>query len=167
MINNTGVSQEIIGLTGTFFDDRGQMIASEFQVLGYWPFVDVLPAGGSVPFELTVIGTESAANYELSIDAEASQEIWSHDFEFLDLNQTDDNGLYCVGGRLRNPGDPLQSAVTIALTLYNEQDQVINFSDYYEPSATHVGSDQTLAFDICVDPRDQVVARHELRAWGQ
>jgi hypothetical protein len=164
-INGTGTSQELGFITGTFYDAQGQVIAGEESTYDYWS-VPVIPPGGRAPFELTVEGIQSAANFDLRVKAELSNENPRQDFEFLNLYEDAAEGLYCVGGTLRNPGDRLQDYLLIVTILYDSQDRVINFSDRYADPEYAAGDDPQ-DFEVCVDTLSQEVARYELQAWGQ
>jgi len=166
MINDTGASQELEAVTGSFYDAEGQLIAGEGSTYDYWP-INVVPSGGSVPFELTVFDVQNAANFDLAVEAVPSGENTRQDFEFLNVNQRNEDGDYCLGGELRNPGDELKEYLVIVAILYDAQGNVINFDYYDEYDPENVKGDQTSSFDICVSPLDQGVANHELRAWGQ
>ena len=74
---------------------------------------------------------------------------------------------YCLTGVLQNPGDELQSYLIIGLVLYDDQDNVINFTNFNELYFAGVTGEQILDFEICVPPPNQNVARYQLRAWGQ
>jgi hypothetical protein len=163
LINDTGVSQALALITGTFYDEQGQIIANNENTYDYWPFVDAIPPGGSVPFVLTVDGIRSAATFSLDVEAEPSSESPHQDIEFLDSSQRDEGGAYCVAGQLRSPATGLQNYLVIMAVLYDEQGNVVNFGDYYEP---YLENNQSLNFEICVAPPYQDVARYELRAWG-
>ncbi len=165
VLNNTGAAQKLAYITGVFYGDSGQVIANEDSILDYWP-VDRVPAGGRVPFELTVSGIQSAADFDLNVIAEPSNRTPLQDFEVVELTPAVDHGLYCVAGRLRNPGDALESYLTVVTVLYDSQNNVINFSDYHKPVPRDIVGDRTLDLEICVDPLGQAVAHHELRAWG-
>ena len=165
VLNSTGAVQELAYITGIFFDAPGQMIADSDRVFDYWP-IDVVPPGSQVPFELMVEGIQNAANFDLMVEAEPSSETLRQDFEFLDANAWNEAGEYCVDGRLRNPGNPLVNDLVIAVILYDHQDKVVNYGEYYEPFPEDIIGDQTLDFEVCADPSNQEVARHELRAWG-
>lgn len=165
MVNNTGSVQQVSLVTGTFFDAQGQIVADGSRAVDYWP-VDIIPPRGRVPFELTVYGIQSIANFDLTVEAEQSAEILRQDFQFLDLNQSNDGESYCLTGRLQNPGDQLQNYVVIVAVLYDDQDNVINFGEFYDPAPANVVGNVTLDFDICVAPVKLNVARYELRAWG-
>jgi len=163
LTNNTQSAQAIAWITGTFYDGEGQVVADEDRIYDYWPPVDVVPLGGRVPFELTVDGLQSAANFTLRVEAEPDGEAPRQDFTFSDLSQWEEENAYCVQGALDSPGDSLQSYLVIVAVLYDNQDNVVNFSDYYEP---YLEGNQSLTFEICIGPPNQDVARYELRAWG-
>jgi hypothetical protein len=162
LLNDTGSSQEVWYLTGTFYDAQGQVIADEGNAYGYCP-VDVISSGGRVPFDLTVEGIQSAADFDLSVEAEPSSAAPRQDFEFSDLDQLDEGYGYCIGGTLQNPGSELQDYLVVVAVVYDNQDRVISFDSYYTDPEYVVG-DQTEEFEICVDSYDQDVARYELRA---
>ena len=130
LINNTGSAQELFFITGTFYDAQGQAIADEESTYDYWP-VEFIPPGARVPFELTVDGIQSTNNFDLRVDAEPSGEAPRQDFEFSDLYQETMEYGYCVGGTLRNPGGQLEDYLVIVAVLYDNQDQVVSFGEYY------------------------------------
>jgi hypothetical protein len=163
--NNTGTSQELFYITGTFYDAQGQVIADEESTYDYWS-VPVIPPGGRAPFELTVEGIQNAANFDLRVEAEPSSENPRQDFEFSDLYEDPGEDFYCVGGTIRNPGDQLQDYLLIVVVLYDNQDRVIYFSDYYA-NPEYATGDEPQDFEVCVDTLSQEVARYELQAWGQ
>lgn len=162
--NNTGQAHDLYFITGTFYDEQGQERPDVFTA-DYWP-IETIPQGGRVPFELTVLNTQSIGNFELGVDAAPSAETPAQDFEFLEINPVNDEGNYCLTGKLRNRGGELGIYLTVIAVLFDDQDKVINFSDHYNYSPQNVVGDQTTDFEVCVDPQDRIVARHELRAWG-
>jgi len=163
LVNNTGSSQALDLITGTFYDGQGQVIANQENVYDYWPLVEAIPPGGRVPFELIVDGINDAANYMLNVEAEPSSESPRQNFEFSELSQWVEEDDYCVGGVIQGAGDSVQYYLVIVAVLYDEQSSVVNFGDYYEP---YLESDEALNFEICVGQPNQGVARYELRAWG-
>lgn len=163
--NQTDTARELSSINGTFYDSTGAVIAGPELVSDNWP-IDAVPPGGRLPFWLNVTNGQSVANFDLQIEAGPSRESPHQEFEFVDLEQTDQAGSYCIGGRLRNRGNELASYLTIIAVLYDSQDQVIGFSDWYDRDPEGVTGDQSLSFEICVDRSNQEVAHHELRAWG-
>ncbi len=166
LINNTETAQELEFVTGTFYDAQGQIIAGEANTDAYWPAYAVAPGGGSMPFELLVTGINSAADFDLSLEAISSSEIPRQDFEITDLDQRHDVDDYCVAGTLRNPGSELQDYLVIAVVLYDNRDNVVNFGDEQAPDPRQVVGEQTYNFEICLGPPNQEVVRYELEAWG-
>jgi hypothetical protein len=166
VVNDTGDSQEISYLTGTFYDSQGRVVAGENDIYYYWP-IDVVPPAGMVPFELTVYSDQSPANFELEVIAQASSDTPRQDFEFSDLDASGDARDYCVTGKVRNPGGQLGDYLAVVAVLYNDQGNVINFDSYENYSPENVASEQTLDFEVCVNPLGQEVADYDVRAWGQ
>jgi hypothetical protein len=166
VINNTGATQELTAITGTFYDPQGQLVADEGDVFDYWP-INIVPAGGRVPFELAVYDVQSVANFNLDVGAQPSSQSLRQDFEFLELNQWSEVDSFCLAGKVKNTGDQLQSHLVILAILYNAQNNVVNFGDFYAPDVENLMGDQTLTFEVCSDPRFQEVANYDLRAWGQ
>ena len=166
MINNTGTSQELDVVSGIFYDSQGQVIAADRDVEGEWP-IEVVPPGGRVPFKLVVNGIQSAANFELGVEANPSGITPRQDFEFVDTSPSLEAGYYCLVGQLRNSGAALREYLLITATLYDSENNLVNFGTYVEPNIEYVGDDELLDFEVCVDSPNQDAARYELSAWGQ
>ncbi len=166
MINQTGVSQELFLISGTFYDQQGQVIGGEDDTDDYSP-LDVIPPEGRVPFELTIYDVQGIANFELWAESEAVNDTPRQDFEFLEVNQSDDAGVYCLNGLVRNPGGELDDYLVVVAVLYDGEGHVVNFGDDYYTDLEGVVGNETIEFEICVAPPNRNVARHELRAWGQ
>jgi hypothetical protein len=165
VINGTGASQRLTNITGAFYDAAGQVIAGGDDTDSYWP-IYLVPAGGRVPFEMTLYDSREVADFDLQVITQATDQAVRQDFEFLELETSSDGSDYCVVGKLRNPGGRLEGYLVIAAVLYDDQDDVINFdSGTWYPQ--QVVGDETLDFEVCVDWLGQQVTRYEVRAWGQ
>lgn len=164
--NETGAAQEISFLTGTFYDQQGQIIATEDDTDHYLP-LDVVPPGGFMPFELFVYDVDHIADFTLRVFSQPSSQRPRTGFEFSNLNPAVEDGDYCVAGSLRNPGDPLQDYLLLAVVLYNNEDQVINFGDYEVRASADLVGEALLDFEICADFYGQNVASYKLQAWGE
>jgi len=164
IINNTGAAQEVMAITGKFFDDQGQVIAGEGSGYGY-AAVMVIPAGNRVPFKL-LVDIQGMTTADLIVEAQPGPSTPRQDFKFLDTYDRNEEFGYCLGGMLQNPGQPLQESVMIVAVLYDAQDNVINFSNDYHIFPYDLSSGQA-PFEVCVDTFNQAVARHELQSWGQ
>ena len=166
VVNDTGSSQILLLISGAFYDAEGQIVADEDDTDDYTP-VDIVPPGGRVPFEMVVYDASGVANYDLWVQSEASDDFLHQDFELSDVNQVDDEGDYCLDGRVKNLGAELQDYLVIVGVLYDSQDNVVNFGEVYFSSLDDFAGDETLDFEICTDSFNQIIARHELFAWGQ
>jgi hypothetical protein len=164
VLNNTGTGQELADISGTFYDAQGQVIVSA-RTAAYWP-IAAIPRDGRLPFELIVLDLQSIADFELKVEAEPGAEMLRQDFEFLEVHPSNGAGDYCLTGKLHHPGGELDSYLIVLAVLYDGQDQVINYSDDYKPFPAGLVGDQTIDFEVCVDPLNQEVARYDLRAWG-
>ena len=119
-----------------------------------------------MPFELIVFDIQSIADFNLDVISRPSSETPRQDFEFSDIDPSNEEGDYCLAGKLRNPGGQLLDYLLIVAVLYNDQDNVINFDTYDEPSPEDVKGDGISDLEVCVDALDQQIARYELRAVG-
>jgi len=165
LINNTGASQQVSYVIGTFYDSQGLVIADQEDMYDYRP-IEVVPPGGRVPFELTLNDLESLADYDLKVIAQESSQTPRQDFEFSDQSSESLEGTYCVSGKLRNPGPAVAEYLLVAAVMYNAESQVTIFGTYDVLSPETVVGDATSDFQVCIGPINQEIARYELRAWG-
>jgi hypothetical protein len=166
LINDTASTQELARVTGQFYDGQGQLVADPDQTIDFWP-IHIVPAGGRLPFELTILGTQNVADYDLTVEAEPTQGHPHQAFEFLDVDEWEEEGLHCLSGSLQNRGEPLHEYVMVVAIFYDNQDHMINFGEFYEADFENQIDSQPVAFDICIELTAQEIARHELRAWGE
>lgn len=165
-INNTGSTQDLTIIRATLYDAQGQLVAGSDDVIDYWP-INIVPAGARLPFELLVPEVETVADFELNVEAQPGSQTPQQNFEILDLSQQQDEFGFCLAGQVRNLGNPLQEYLIVMAVLYDSQDHVIKFGEYYAPDPTLVLGDQLGEFDICIDSIQGEIARHEVRAWGE
>jgi hypothetical protein len=165
-VNDSGASQQINHLMGTFYDAQGQVMADTGTASDYWP-IYIVPSGAKVPFKLSVNGAPGVADFDLQIASQASSQAPRQDLQFADLRPARRGANYCVKGKLSNPGDALQDYLVIAAVLYNAQGNVVGFDSYEEYSVEDIVGDETLNFEVCADPLGQEVAHYEMRAWGK
>ncbi len=166
VVNNTGTSQKLKVLTASFYDDQGQLIDEDsYLTVNYWPS-NLIPAGERLPFKLTALNIENMADFELNVDTQPL-DLTSQDFEILDVSEGTKFGQPCLQGRLSNVGGALQEVVIVG-TLYNDQDQLLQFGEYKQLVAGRDLAAQPLNFEICFNINNpNLITRHELRAWGQ
>lgn len=166
LINDTASTQELARVTGQFYDGQGQLVADPDQTIDFWP-IHIVPAGGRLPFELTILGTQNVAHYDLTVEAEPTQGHPHQAFEFSDVGEWEEEGLYCLSGSLQNRGEALHDYVMVVAIFYDNQDHMIKFGEFYETDFENQIDSQPVAFDICIELTAQEIARHELRAWGE
>ena len=166
VVNNTTIPQQLVTITGVFYDAQGQVLADGNAVLEFFPQA-VIPPGDRAPFELLVDDVTAIARYELMVDYVASLLPVRQDLIISNLAQTSQDGRYCLTGVLRNPGARMTEALVIVAVLYDTAGQVVNFSDYVLESPLAVYGAQTLNFEVCVTPPNEGPAQAQVRAWGR
>jgi hypothetical protein len=165
-INETGAAQELSRITGTFYDDQGNVLADANSAIDYWP-IDIVPAGARLPFEISLPGIEATARFDLAIEASAHAQPAQQNFEVLNLNQQETDFGYCFSGQVRNQGEAVQEYLVVMAVLYDSQDHVINFGEFFADDPARVIGDQFTDFDFCIEPVSRRVARQNLRVWGE
>lgn len=164
-VNSAGSPQRILGLQGTYFDASGQPITPK-DISDYWPIETVLN-GERMPFELTLIGPTTIERVDLQVVTESSSELPRTDFELSNIEGSEQETDYCVTGQARNVGQPLTEYLMVVAVLYDGDDRVINWGIGYEPAANVPVGDKTVVVSACAERFNRIVARYELRAWGQ
>lgn len=165
VVNNSSVEQQIITVTGDFFDSQGQLVADETAALDFLPQIFV-PVGGRVPFEILVDGLQSAARWDLRVEAmESLNPI--RQFPPEEVSDRIDSGRYCVKGLVRNPGERLQESLIVVAVLYDADGNVVNYGEATPSSPFSIFGARVFNFDICVSPPNDGVVRYEARALGR
>ncbi|HRV94654.1 MAG TPA: hypothetical protein P5526_21020, partial [Anaerolineae bacterium] len=164
-INGAGGPQRILGLQGTYFDAGGQTITPE-EISDYWPIETVLD-GERMPFELTLVGPIAIDQVNLQVVTETSSESPRTDFELSNIKGMEHETDYCVTGRARNLGQPLNEYLMTVAVLYDDDDRVINWGIGYQPADNAPVGDETVIVSACAERFNNVVARYDLRAWGE
>jgi hypothetical protein len=163
-INNSGVPQRILGLQAALYDSQGQSLNLEVTD-DYWP-IETVPSEGRMPFELTVIGPTEADRVELEIITEPGSESLRTGLEFSDLEGREGDEDFCVWGQIRGPEPPLAEYAMVAVVLYDDDDRVINWGVGYQPAEAFEGQ-ESVQIGACAERYNHLVARYELRAWGE
>jgi hypothetical protein len=166
LINNTGAPQTEVQVSGILYDRYDRIIIDGVDTLDYVP-VEVVPVGARIPFELVVESDQPIYRIDLvgiSAPADSSPR---QDFQFSGVSQrVDPSGLYCIEGRIKNLGSPLQEHLIVLATTYDSQGQVVSFGEHAEGSPSNVSADQASPFEICIDPVGQQISNHQLKAVG-
>ncbi|MGD9146658.1 MAG: hypothetical protein PVI80_13930, partial [Anaerolineae bacterium] len=164
-LNDSGSPQSILGLQGAFYDAQGKAITPE-KTSDYWAF-ETVPPGWRMPFELTLYGPSAVDRVELQVTTEETDQPLRTDFEVTDLEGADVEADFCVTGRARNLGQPLDRFLMVAAVLYDADGRVINWGIGYQPAPADLTGDNTVVVSACARRYNHNVARYELRAWGQ
>jgi hypothetical protein len=166
LINNTGTTRQVISIGGMFYDAGGALLADSLDAFIRTP-TNLVPAGGRLPFELSLVGIESVAAYTLSVNAQVHPANPRQDFLFTNIAQTYARDRLCTTADFRNPGADLTLSLEIAAVLFDDVDRVINVSDAETPDLADVAGGRTLNVQVCIDPPNQNVSRLDWRAWGR
>jgi hypothetical protein len=164
-INDSGRSQDILGLQGTFYDAQGKVVTPE-ETSDYWP-IETVPPGWRMPFELTVIGPAAIDRVDLRVTTEESDEPLRTDLEMSELRGADAGSEFCITGRARNLGPPLEHHLAVMGVLYDADDRVINWGIGYQRARADLVGDNSVTVSACARRYNHNVARYELRAWGE
>lgn len=167
LVNNTGIPQTNIYVSGTFYGKNNHIIDEEIDTLSYVP-VEVVPVGAHVPFELMIESQEPIIRLDLYAMSEPSGGAPNQDFQFSNVNQwMDTSNLYCLDGQIENVISQLEDYLIILASGYDNQGQLISFGEYAVGSPQDVFGDKTSPFEMCIDPLDKQIAHYELRALGR
>lgn len=166
LINKTGAPQQAVDISGIFYNAKDQVIQDEIDTLSYVP-ADVVPVGAHIPFELVIESTQSIYRLDLVARSAPATASPRQDFKFANVSQwTDELNTYCLDGEVQNTGLPLGDYLVVMAIAYNEQGNVVSFGEYSPVLPNVVVGDQISPFEMCIDPLNQNIARHELRALG-
>jgi hypothetical protein len=166
LVNQTGAAQQEVNISGLFYNADDEIIQNEIETLSYVP-VEIIPIGAHIPFELTIESIEPIYRLDLLAMSEPADSPPRQDFQFTGVSQwTDDTNMYCLSGQVKNLGSPLEDSLVIMTIGYNDYGSVVSFGEYSPISPEVITGDQTSTFETCLDPLNQQITRHELRAIG-
>ncbi len=154
-------------VSGLLYDQRGQVIVEGLETLSYVP-VDIIPVGAHVPFELVVESDEPIYRLDLYAMSEPSGDPPRQDFQISNVSQwTGPVDMYCLNGEIQNLGASLEDYLTIVALVYNDRNQLASFGEYSAALPELVIGEKTSSFELCIDPLDQLIVNHELKALGR
>lgn len=168
IVNNTEAPQQVLEISGNFYNEQGQLVAGRLKTTYQIPTNAVpVPIGGRMPFEVHVLDIEQAASYVLEVRAQTSPET-ARQFEgFINSTTVTVRGRYCVNSSLTRPEPGLTAYLAITVLLLDADGKAISLGGVYEPDIDDVMSTPTHNFQICADVYNQPVAGFQLRAWGR
>jgi len=165
LVNNTGAPQQVIDISGAFYDAQGEDTVNSLNVVSYVP-VDPVPVDAHIPFYLQVDGRRDIDHFDLNALSEPASDPPRQDFQFSGVEQwVDDDTGYCLRGQVDNQGPPVQEYLIVVAIGYDDQGSVVNFGEYYVD--TLPGSDgQSSPFELCLASPGRQLNRHDLRVFG-
>ncbi len=168
IVNHTGVPQDVLEISGEFYDAQGRFIAGRLKTTFEIPTNAVpVPAGGRMPFEMHVLDIDQAASYSLEVRARASTALAREFDDFINSTPVTARGRFCINSTLLRPEPGLNEYLAIALLLLDGDGRAIGLGRVYEPDVDEVMSTPAHSFQICADDDRQDVAGFLLRAWGR
>lgn len=165
LINNTGAPQHGVTISGAFYDTQGEVAADSMYMVSYVP-IDPVPADAHIPFELQVSGSQPIDRFDLRALSEPANAAPHQDFQFSGVEQgMNDENLYCIHGQVKNQGPPVQEYLLVLAIGYDDQGRVVSHGEYYTDILLDSEA-QSSTFELCLDPSDRQIARHDLKAFG-
>lgn len=164
--NNTSTQQLIETLEGVFYSAPGVTVNPN-DIVGFSP-QEVIPVGATVPFYFELDAVTSLDSYTVTVQTDLSPFVTRTDLILQDQSERiDADGQRCFDGRVRNAGERLQNEIVVMATLYNEQNNLVNFNyEYFDSGvAFTILGDRTRSYSICVRPPHS--GRAEVRVYGR
>jgi hypothetical protein len=165
LVNSTGAPQQLIDISGAFYDAQGEVAVDGLELVSYVP-IDPVPADAHVPFELLVSGHQDIDRFDLRAVSEPASDPPRQDFQFSGVEQwVGDATGYCLRGQVANQGPPVQEYLIVLAIGYDDQGSVVNFGEYYVDTLPGSGT-QSSPFELCLASLGRQLSRHDLRAFG-
>jgi len=148
-----------VKVIGSFYDSSNNLVAAEESIT---IFPQIEPELSS-PFKLQVAnGASNIDHYELTLTWDDVSVI---DYEELVVEEAEvDEEAGTINGELRNDGSVSVQNITVVVTLYDDENNVVNvlLGQVDEPL---LGTDETTGYTISLPP-DIVYERFEVQAQG-
>jgi hypothetical protein len=160
-VNATSAPIFRLTIAATFFNDSGQMVASQ-EGFGY--LVQTSPDQRN-SFRIQVSNpSNDISRYDLALSWEEISVVTYQDLAILRQEVTED-GRVEVTGELQNDFDENLGSVVVVVTLYDEQGEVV---DVYQnvPAATQLAPGETTSFAVPI-LTDEPFATFSVQAQGR
>jgi hypothetical protein len=162
VVNNDSSDAEYVEITGTFFDQAGNVLASDFT----YSCLDVIPAGGDSPFHMLVLDAPPGiVRYTLQVQGEAAGQPPPLGLDIsgvtTDLTEW---GTFHVLGLVTNNSQTTYQYVRICAALYDSAGNVIR-SDSTYTQLDSLAPGQSSSFD-CLEIDAPPVASNRLWVQG-
>ncbi len=117
--NTSDQPMEFVRIAATLYDDAEQVVGTDFT----YTVLDVIPAGGKSPFEMSSDEWEGVAHYKLQAQGREG-ELPEPTLEILSSRDEQDGNRFTIIGEVRNTSDQAMGFVKVIATLYDEGDQI-------------------------------------------
>lgn len=156
-----GTSQGDVEIAVRFFADDGSSVASDLDYV----FVETMPAGATLPFEIVVESAVAPAEYATDVQSTPGGTAVRDDLRILDpqLMNTEDDLL--IVGQIHNPGPDLGHYAALIATLYNVRGKVVALG-YELVDGEDLEATESTPFDIPTDGLSDLVADYVVVALG-
>ncbi len=163
VLNNTESNYEYVTIEATLYDKNQEKLDDETTYL----YADILGPGGKCPFSLTLWEPPAGLdNYELEVDGDESDEEPFTGVVFKEyLEVESDSDTWVLIGEVTNESEDIGAYVSVAATLYDEDDNVVNVG--YTSVERHVMYPDSLSpFEVYIYPISADAVRYELAIFG-
>jgi len=165
LVNGTGAPQQVLDISGVFYDAQGEVAVDRLELVSYVP-IDPVPVDAHVPFELLVSGSQSIDRFDLRAISEPASDSPRQDFQFSGVEQWESETTgYCLRGQVTTQGPPVQEYLIILAIGYDGQGNVVNFGEHYADTLPG-SSGQSSPFELCLASDGRQISRHDLKAFG-
>lgn len=164
--NSTDTQQLIETLEGVFYSAPGVTVNPN-DIIEFSP-QEVIPVGGTVPFYFELDAVTSLDSYTVTVQTDFSPFVTRTDLILQDQSERiDTDGLRCFEGKVRNAGERLQNEIVITASLYDDQNNFVNFNyEVFDSGVafTVLGA-RTRSYSVCVRPPH--TGRVDVRVYGR
>lgn len=161
-VTNVGsTSQGDIEVAVTFFADDGSSVASDLDRV----FVETMPAGATLPFEIVVESAVAPAEYATDVWSTPGETTVRDDLQIVDPQLMYTGGNALIAGQVHNPGPDLGHYAELIATLYSVQGKVIAVG-YELIDGEELEAAESTPFDIPTDGLSHLVVDYVVIALG-
>ena len=159
--NTDNTSQGDIEVAVTFFANDGSSVASDLDYV----FVEAMPAGATLPFEIVVESAIAPAEYTTDVWSTPGETTVRDDLQIVEPQVMHTGDQVLVVGQVHNPGPDLGHYAELIATLYSVQGKVVAVG-YELVDAEELKATESTPFDIPTDGLVHLVTDYVVVALG-
>ena len=161
LTNETGLNQEDVLVEAIFFAADGSSTGNDWDYV----FVDIMPAGVTLPFDIIVDSSVAPAEYGFDVSGVPGETSPRDDLQVTDPQLMYAGDDLVIVGQAHNPGADLVYYAELIATLYNEQGKVVAVG-YELLDADELGASDSAPFEIFTDGLLDLVTDYVVIALG-